>query len=84
MYTCRLKRLPARIGNLTELKELHLRTNQLRYYPISITELDIYTINGKLYTVNRERFAGLNFRGFQDRVLQKYFHEYVFIYRNFV
>ena len=46
--TCRLTRLPARIGNLKELKELHLRTNQLRYYPFSITELDVYTINGKL------------------------------------
>jgi len=41
----RLSKLPARIGNLKELKELHLRKNLLKYFPFSISKLEIYTIN---------------------------------------
>lgn len=43
----RLQHLPSQIGLLKNLKELHIRRNCLKYFPMSITELPLYTFSGK-------------------------------------
>ena len=42
----RLVSLPPRIGNLQQLKELHVRHNKLKCLPASIQELHLYTFTG--------------------------------------
>ena len=42
----RLTALPNRIGLLKNLKELHVRKNCLKYFPISIKDLSLYTFSG--------------------------------------
>ena len=47
----RLVCLPADIGDLQQLKELHVRNNKLRYFPASIEQLQLYTFTGILYII---------------------------------
>ena len=42
----RLVSLPPRIGDLQQLKELHVRHNKLKCLPTSIQELHLYTFTG--------------------------------------
>ena len=60
MYQCvlqsyfvlyRLVKLPTHIGNLKNLKELHLRNNNLRVFPFLIKSLNLYTFTGTYITL---------------------------------
>ena len=44
---CRLVSLPSHIGNLQLLNELHLRNNQLPFFPASITRLPLFTFTAQ-------------------------------------
>jgi hypothetical protein len=45
----RLQTLPVHIGDLQQLKELHVRNNRLRYLPASVDLLHLYTFTGELF-----------------------------------
>ena len=45
----RLQTLPVHIGDLQQLKELHVRNNRLRYLPASVDTLHLYTFTGELF-----------------------------------
>ena len=46
LWFLRLSTLPYGIGNLKQLKELHVRNNKIRCFPASIEKLDLYTFSG--------------------------------------
>ena len=46
----RLQTLPVHVGNLQQLKELHVRNNRLLYLPASMDLLHLYTFTG-LYNI---------------------------------
>nr|XP_006815797.1 PREDICTED: leucine-rich repeat-containing protein 69-like [Saccoglossus kowalevskii] len=41
----RLKAIPDQMGRLNQLKELHVRNNQIRYFPASLSYLQLYTFS---------------------------------------
>lgn len=50
-YMCgRLQTLPVHVGNLQQLKELHVRNNRLKYLPASIEQIQLYTFTGMIWS----------------------------------
>lgn len=44
--------LPAQMGQLTCLKELHVRRNQIRAFPASMARLHLYTFSGMVPAIS--------------------------------
>ena len=51
--------LPDEIGNLKNLKELHIQSNRLQFLPLTMSKLDIYNAKSILKTENNFWVASL-------------------------
>lgn len=55
LFSCRLIQLPARIGDLCNLREFHVRSNCLSYLPATVLNMTPYTFTGTTCTATGGR-----------------------------